>query len=1145
MRISDLLSPLEMRSDNEESQDCCQKPDSPPTDKGESARIEINTPTHVPPTSSNTNESRDSVYATLLEPAPLYSFHPYGDDLTPPRGNNQEAKTESLHDDHAELETATMSFSNPKQFGDKPQNANGANSDQKQEFPAGPLPSPTRVKKSLAQPPILDETLTLPPILKETASASKVPVEDTSSHDSDEKSSSGSSTGDSYQDSGSALKKPDRVSSWAKSVVSEMRPEDVDDDSPSRLEWLRQKRENNEKNRFLDQLMSMVGLEEVKAHFLAVKARVQARAQASRHDDANQPELRLHMVLQGRDGTGKRSIAKLYAQFLYSIGAVETKVTQRVSSLHSLKSGDSWTGYNNTMRGIFVDSADPYRSRRAPNNYSAATNKSSNPSVLFYNESGLTNKGNRWDGDYGMGMGIFIGPSRRSKKQAEEYEARKAKEIKALMKRGERSVLILSSREKSFLELIESSETALQELPAPLIISDYNFDELRRILVRMIQKKGLLVEGGYEDRSLVVLVQRVARESKEESFSNVHHLKRELDKACRRRALRMQREYSLWSDGDSGIVSVPIDRKKNPLTSEDIMGPQPKDVRHNNTSWEKLQTMIGLENVKAECGDIIDYAQANHRRQLLGLEPLKIGLNRIFLGPPGVGKTTVAQLYGQILIDLGLVSGDKVLLRNPSHLIGAYIGQSEEKTKRVLDDARGNVLIIDDAHMLYPASAGAGNKTDIFRVAVLDTIVANVSADPEDRCILLLGYEHEMGQLFNNSNPGLQRRFPKETALHFETYSEDELCQVMDRKAAECGIEITDEAWAVSRQVLGRMRINPKFGNAGDVENLLNQAKVRANVRIRNQSKGSELVEVALEPGDIDPEWDRLLRADENRVALFDGYVGFGKITNKFEGYKFLVEGMRLNGLDPKPHIPWAFIFKGPPGTGKTSTARKVGRLYYDMGLLSTDEVVTCSVTDLVGEACGQTGPKVLNTLETGLGKVLFVDEAYRLAGGTAFHVEAIGELVDAMTQPRYSKNMVVILAGYTDEMDSLLRNNPGLRSRFPEQVVFPSMTPRACFEHLRHEVQKLNISIPEAQDVGPEKLGTIKKLFGRLSQTTGWASGRDVETIAKTVIGRFYMREGRSQMVGVLVHQSFDVVDEVIKVLRVMWRERRAGEDA
>lgn len=730
------------------------------------------------------------------------------------------------------------------------------------------------------------------------------------------------------------------------------------------------------------------------------------------------------------------------------------------------------------------------------------------------------------------------------------------------MKAAEKSVLILSSRKKRFLDSIEGNETALQGLPTPLILPDYNDDELIRILVRMIKKRNLSVQGGFEDRSLRVLVQRVARERKSDSFSNVHHLKKELDKACRRRALRMQRAYAKWfgdrelhplhdldyipqqpDEGESDDEVVADGCPKGVLTSEDLMGPEPKDIRHGNASWKKLQDMIGLEKIKAECGDIIDFAQINFQRQLMGIEPLKIGLNRVFLGPPGVGKTTVAQLYGQMIIDMGLVSGKKIMLRNPSHLIGPYVGHSEDKTKRVLDSARGNVLIIDDAHMLYPGTRGAGHKTDVFRVAVLDTIVANVSADPEDRCILLLGYDHEMGQLFNNSNPGLQRRFPKETALHFETYSEDELCRIMDLKASECGLDMSAEARAVSRQVLSRMRINPKFGNAGDVENLLNQAKVRLNSRIRSASRDFGIVQVALEPGDIDPEWDRASRAEENRLTLFDNFVGFKKIVKKFEGYQLLVDGMRLHDIDPKPHIPWAFIFKGPPGTGKTTTARKVGRLYYDMGLLSTDEVVTCSVSDLIGEHVGCTGPQVINTLETGLGKVLFIDEAYRLAGGTTFHMEAVGELVDAMTQPRYNKNMVVILAGYTVEMEFLLRTNPGLRSRFPEQIVFPPMTPRACFEHLRNQTQKLKVNIPEEKDPDDEKIKMVYRLFASLSQTPGWASGRDVETLAKTIIGNVYMKEGKAKKQGVV--GSLDVtIDELIEVLKDMRKERKVRKD-
>ncbi|KAK1955776.1 P-loop containing nucleoside triphosphate hydrolase protein [Colletotrichum sublineola] len=597
----------------------------------------------------------------------------------------------------------------------------------------------------------------------------------------------------------------------------------------------------------------------------------------------------------------------------------------------------------------------------------------------------------------------------------------------------------------------------------------------------MIQKRGLSVEGGFQDRSLRALVQRVGRQRESESFTNVHHLQEELDKACKRRALRLQLEYAKWFDSDPTGDSHP----------SYLLGLEPKDIRLENALWKKMQDMIGLEN-----------------RELLGMEPLKVGLNRLFLGPPGVGKTTVAQSYAQIIIDLGLVSGEKIMLRNPSHLIGAYVGHSEKMTKKVLDDARGNVLIIDDAHMLYPGGKGADPKTDVFRIAVLDTIVANVSADPEDRCIILAGYEDEMGQLLNNSNPGLQRRFPKETALRFDTYSEDELCRIMDLSLDKCGLEMSKDAKAVSRQALSRMRINPKFGNAGDVENLLNQAKVRSNTRTRSAStQGIGSVQVVLEPGGIDPDWDRALRAEENRAALFEDFVGFNKIVKQFERYQLLVDGMRLHDIDPKPHIPRSFIFKAPPGTGKTTTARKVGRLYYDMSLLSTDEVLACSVTDLVGDHQGETGPKVLNALETGLGKVLFIDEAYRLADGSHFHMEAVGELVDAMTRPRYKNNMVIILAGYTAEMEFLLRTNLGLRSRFLIQVDFLRMSPHVCFQHLKHQVQKLKIDIPEVKGPGgDEKMKKVYRLFEKLGRPLCITT----DDIIEVLLGMLRERKGR-----------------------------------
>ncbi|PCD34774.1 hypothetical protein AU210_007371 [Fusarium oxysporum f. sp. radicis-cucumerinum] len=257
------------------------------------------------------------------------------------------------------------------------------------------------------------------------------------------------------------------------------------------------------------------------------------------------------------------------------------------------------------------------------------------------------------------------------------------------------------------------------------------------------------------------------------------------------------------------------------------------------------------------------------------------------------------------------------------------------------------------------------------------------------------------------------------TNAHAVAEGVDKVCERYQKRK-----EAAWMAWAKTHSPDDGETFGPEhFKDGINIEHIIDLAEVN----YQHQLHGLK----PLEPIDFDPDFNRSKRADENRNALFEDFVGFEQITDRFRKYQKMANGMRRYGLDPKPHIPWAFVFKGPPGTGKTSTARKVGKLFYDIGFLSSDEVVTCSVTNLTGELSGHTGPKVINQFELGLGKVLFIDEAYRLIGDS-FHKEAIGELVDVMTKPRYAHNMVVILAGYSDEMEELLMLNPGLRSRFP-----------------------------------------------------------------------------------------------------------------
>jgi SpoVK/Ycf46/Vps4 family AAA+-type ATPase len=151
--------------------------------------------------------------------------------------------------------------------------------------------------------------------------------------------------------------------------------------------------------------------------------------------------------------------------------------------------------------------------------------------------------------------------------------------------------------------------------------------------------------------------------------------------------------------------------------------------------------------------------------------------------------------------------------------------------------------------------------------------------------------------------------------------------------------------------------------------------------------------------------------------------------------------GQGLPVQPPKRH----FVFSGPSGTGKTTVARILGRVFYALGLLGGDHLVEAQRSDLVGEFLGQTAVKANELIDSALGGVLFVDEAYALSNsgyskGDAYGDEALQVLLKRAEDNR--DRLVVILAGYPEGMDRLLAVNPGLSSRFTTRVDFPSYRP-------------------------------------------------------------------------------------------------------
>ncbi len=178
-----------------------------------------------------------------------------------------------------------------------------------------------------------------------------------------------------------------------------------------------------------------------------------------------------------------------------------------------------------------------------------------------------------------------------------------------------------------------------------------------------------------------------------------------------------------------------------------------------------------------------------------------------------------------------------------------------------------------------------------------------------------------------------------------------------------------------------------------------------------------------------------------------------------------------------------------------------MGQIYYDLGFLAEVEVVECSASDLIGQYVGHTGPKTRAQLDKALGKVLFIDEAYRLAEGR-FATEAINELVDQLTKPKYMDKLLVILAGYTQEINELISVNPGLSSRFPEEINFNNMSPMQCLEILERTVQQHAIQTPALTDPDSQIHGKMVGFIEEFSALPSWGNARDMKTLAKTLAG-------------------------------------------
>jgi stage V sporulation protein K len=268
----------------------------------------------------------------------------------------------------------------------------------------------------------------------------------------------------------------------------------------------------------------------------------------------------------------------------------------------------------------------------------------------------------------------------------------------------------------------------------------------------------------------------------------------------------------------------------------------------------------------------------------------------------------------------------------------------------------------------------------------------------------------------------------------------------------------------------------------------------------------------------------------QEALTELDGLIGLDEVKKQVRKTMNLVQLGQERARKGLPHLDVThhLVFTGNPGTGKTTVARIVGRVYKDIGLLKSGHMVEVDRGDLIAEYIGQTAPKVTAVIAKAMDGVLFIDEAYSITPtGSAndFGGEAVATLLKAMED--YRDRLVVIVAGYKDEMKKFIESNPGLKSRFKTFIDFEDYDSAELFKIFVHMGSDAGIRPSLDAQIAisalMESLDTGKKGFG---------NGRTVRNIFEECLARQAQRlsENRKR-IDVTVFEAADIpkADEMV----------------